>query len=79
MSLSSQKSVGTDCPAAVGWLSLAFVFGPATLVISEPPGQVSWLALFASSFLFVALAALAWHRYSRLTIPSLIEARDWGR
>lgn len=79
MLLSFQKSIGTDWTATVAWLSIALVFGPAILITSEPSGQMPAFVLAGSTLVFLSFAALTWHRYSRLTMPSLIESRSWWR
>ena len=68
---SHEKSTGTQYTLTVALLSLAFVFSPALLVLSNRFGYLPISLAVACSTLCVALAWLNWTRYSRLTIPSI--------
>jgi hypothetical protein len=74
VSLSHQKSVGSDHTLTIASLSLAFAALIAAAVTpGGSPDAASLLVLFASSLFFVSLAARAWLRYTRQTAPSLSE------
>lgn len=71
---SNEKSTGTEYVTTVALVVLALVFCPAVLIVSGPPGFLSVLLAVGFSAGCGTLAWFNWHKYSRLTIPTL-EAR----
>lgn len=65
------KSTGTRYTLTVALLAMAFIFSPATLVLSGRFGYGPVSVAAAASALCLILARVRWTKYSRLTIPSI--------
>ena len=65
------KSTGTQYTQTVALLVLAFVFSPATLLLSGQTGYLPISVAVACSAVCITLAWVSWTKYSRLTIPSI--------
>jgi hypothetical protein len=76
---SHQKTIGTDYTATIAWLCLAFIFGPAALLVFPPLAYASVLIVLVWSVACLGFAAVSWQRYSRLSIPCLKEGRGWWK
>jgi hypothetical protein len=72
---SSQHSTGTSYTSTAAYLAVAFVFSPATLLLSRPVGYVSVSLAIVCSAICLALAWLNWKKSSERSIPS-IDARE---
>lgn len=79
MSRPHQKTTGTDFTHTIAWLTLALIFIPAATLVSQPALETSKLAALAWSSACIGLSVIAWHRYSKLTIPSLNRVSGWWK
>jgi predicted membrane channel-forming protein YqfA (hemolysin III family) len=75
----NRKSAGAGYTTTVAFLVAAFIFSPAMLVVSRPPGYVSASLALACGVLCVALAWVNWRKFSQLSIPSIAPQRATAR
>lgn len=70
---SHPRSTGTEYTMTAALVIVAVIFIPAAVILSRPVGFVSVLLAMAASVLSIVLAWIRWKKYSRLTIPSLLQ------
>lgn len=66
----SQKPTGSGLPTTVAYLAMAFIFGPALLVVSRPAGYMGLSLAVACSAVCVALAWMNWRESSPVSVAS---------
>ena len=76
--LDQQRFTGTDYTGTFAMLVIAFVFTPATLMVSGSFGLGSMSLSFAAAAFFSGLAWLNWRTYSTLTVSSILSAHGFS-
>lgn len=71
-----QKPTGTGYTSTMALLAAAFVFIPATLVMSRPVGYATVSFAVVCSVFCVSLAWSNWKKSSQLSIPSILIQRE---
>lgn len=67
------RPTGTKYTTTVALLLVAFVLSPAVLMISRPFGYWAFSLAAACSALCATLAWFNWSRFSKLSIPTIMD------
>lgn len=67
-----QNSSGTTYTATFMLFAIAFLFGPALILISRPISYPALILVAAASVAAGVLGILSWRSHTNLTIPSIV-------